>query len=191
MAEEVSKNIKEEPVRAPETSTGGQPEKPSNAGLIILVIVITAIVVAGLIIGGWYGYKYYKNKKTQTSSSATATTTVTATTTSTTSGTSSAISSDYIIPNSDSQVISVSELTNLSPWQLKVARNEIYARHGRPFVHKDLQCYFAKRSWYKEDPNFSESSLNTVEKKNIETIKDYEIKTNSPLYQKDSGCNQQ
>lgn len=197
MAEEeenLPKDSKEEPSKPVDSQPLQQPAKKSNAGLVVLVIVITAIVVAGLIIGGWYGYKYYKNKTTKTTSSATSTSTVTTTTTSTTSSTGTTSkngtmpTNGYIIEDSNTRVISESELTNLTPWQLKVARNEIYARHGRPFVHKDLQCYFAKQSWYKQDPNFSESSLSAVEKKNVETIKAYEIKTNSPLYQKDSGC---
>lgn len=97
-------------------------------------------------------------------------------------------SGGYVISDSDSRLISESELTSLTPWQLKVARNEIYARHGREFVHKDLQCYFAQQNWYSIDPNFSESMLSTVENKNVATILNYEKVTNSPLLQVDSGC---
>lgn len=97
--------------------------------------------------------------------------------------------SDYVISDSNTRLISTSEITSLTPWQLKVARNEIYARRGRAFVHKDLQCYFAKKSWYKENANFSNSLLSAVENKNIATILAYETKINSPLLQKDSGCN--
>lgn len=191
--EEKDQNKSAKPDASVESTQTG---KPSNTGSIILIIIVTAIVVAGLIIGGWYGYKYYKNKsqKAITSTSATATVTSTTTTTATTSAAASGEKSgtmptnSFVINDSNTRVITTSELTNLTPWQLKVARNEIYARHGRPFVHKDLQCYFAKQSWYRGDPNFSESSLNAVEKKNAETIKNYEIKVNSPFYQTDSGC---
>lgn len=116
---------------------------------------------------------------TTTGSTATGTTTTGTTTT----------DSDYIISDSNSREISRSELINLTPWQLKVARNEIYARHGRPFVHKDLQCYFAKKSWYKVDNNYDVSSVTYVENKNIATIQAYEQETNSPLQSTDSGCN--
>jgi hypothetical protein len=98
-------------------------------------------------------------------------------------------SNDYIISDSSTRIISRSELTSLTPWRLKVARNEIYARHGREFVHKDLQCYFAGKSWYKADANFSESSLSSTETKNVATIKAYEDETSSPLASSDSGCN--
>ena len=113
-------------------------------------------------------------------------TTASSTTSTTKSGTTP--TNDYIISDSNSREISESELINLTPWQLKVARNEIYARHGRPFVHKDLQCYFAKQSWYKEDASFSESELSSIDNKNVATILNYEKKIGSPLLQKDSGC---
>ena len=95
---------------------------------------------------------------------------------------------NYVISDSDSRIISESELKNLTPWQLKVARNEIYARHGRVFVHKDLSCYFANQSWYSSDPNYSSSQLSLTENKNISTILNYEKKTDSPCLSKDSGC---
>ncbi len=94
----------------------------------------------------------------------------------------------YVISDSSSRVISESELSNLTPWQLKVARNEIYARHGRAFSHKDLSCYFANQSWYSVNPNFSSSLLSTTENKNIATILSYEKKTSSSCLSKDSGC---
>lgn len=103
--------------------------------------------------------------------------------------TTAASSGDYVISDSDTRAISKSDLINLTPWQLKVARNEIYARRGREFVHKDLQCYFDNKSWYEIDPDFNESSLSAIENKNVATIKAYEDETSSPLASKDSGCN--
>lgn len=103
--------------------------------------------------------------------------------------TSKAISGNYIIADSNTRLISQSELTSLTPWQLKVARNEIYARHGREFVHKDLQCYFTKKSWYKIDSSYSDSMLSSIENKNVAMILNYEEETSSPLLRVDSGCN--
>lgn len=192
----VDQSVSEQKPRPPQPSQPQPTKKGGNTGLVVAIVIISIVVVAGLGIGGWYGYKALKKSlKTgsQTSPSTTASTaTITSTTTTTTTGSSTKAgtmpTNGYVIGDSNTRVIDASELTSLTPWQLKVARNEIYARLGRPFVHKDLQCYFAKQSWYKEDQNFTESSLSTTEKRNIETIKSYEIKTNSPLFQKDSGC---
>lgn len=121
--------------------------------------------------------------------STTTTTTPTTTTTKASTDTSKAtISTDYVIADSDTRVITESELTSLTPWQLKVARNEIYARHGREFVHKDLQCYFGGKSWYEINPSFTESLLTTTDTKNVATIQAYETKISSPLASTDSGC---
>jgi YARHG domain len=59
---------------------------------------------------------------------------------------------------------------------LKVLRNEIYARHGKIFKSENLQRVFRNQSWYKPDPNFSESMLNEYEKANVDFILNYEKK---------------
>ncbi len=94
----------------------------------------------------------------------------------------------YVIPDSSTRIISESELTSLTPWQLKVARNEIYARHGREFIHQDLSCYFATQNWYSVDPNYTEASLSYTDNKNVATILSYEEKISSPYLRTDSGC---
>ena len=40
---------------------------------------------------------------------------------------------EYILPDSDSRYISENELGGMSSEQLRLARNEIFARHGRKF----------------------------------------------------------
>lgn len=114
-------------------------------------------------------------------------TTTTTTTNPSTDTTKKTISTDYVIADSNTRIIAEDELASLTPWQLKVARNEIYARYGRAFIHKDLQCYFKTQNWYKIDTNFTESELSSIDTKNIATIQAYEQKTNSPLQNTDSG----
>jgi len=95
---------------------------------------------------------------------------------------------EYILPFSSSRAIAREDLKGLNHWQLKVARNEIYARHGRNFVHQDLACYFKKQSWYAIDPNFTEDQLSRLETSNAVFILNYEKEVSSPLINKDSGC---
>ena len=71
---------------------------------------------------------------------------------------------NYILPDS-------------SKSELRLARNEIFARHGRMFDDQELQDYFNSKSWYRgtiRPEDFSESMLSETEKANIETIKKYE-----------------
>lgn len=95
---------------------------------------------------------------------------------------------DYVLPFSNSRSVTREDLAGLTDWQLKVARNEIYARHGRTFVHKDLSCYFDKLSWYEIDPEYSENKLSSLEVSNAVFILNYEKEINSTLIDKDTGC---
>lgn len=87
---------------------------------------------------------------------------------------------DYIFPDSDSVLLTDSEVSGLSKDQLRLGRNEILARHGRRFNDQSLQQYFDSKSWYNGtispeefDANL-DSRLNDVERANIEIIKKYE-----------------
>ncbi|MEH7304535.1 YARHG domain-containing protein [Neobacillus drentensis] len=82
-------------------------------------------------------------------------------------------SSEHILPASDKRVMSVEDIANLTKGQLRLARNEIYARHGYIFKSQDLQTYFSSKSWYHPDHSF-DGSLNEVEKENVDFIKERE-----------------
>ncbi len=85
----------------------------------------------------------------------------------------------YVLPQSNSRYYSSSELNALSKDELRVARNEIYARHGRIFDSADLNAYFNKMPWYRgtvSSSSFSDKVFNTYEKKNIEAIQSAEAK---------------
>ncbi len=96
--------------------------------------------------------------------------------------------SEYMLAFSNTRKVTREDIVDLTPWELKVAKNEIYARHGRPFVHKDLACYFAKQSWYSVDPAYTEKSLSSLEVANAVFILSYEKEINSTLVNQDSGC---
>lgn len=86
-------------------------------------------------------------------------------------------SNDYIISDSSTRYLTNSDLSNLSEWEIRVARNEIYARHGRIFDTKELAEYFEGKSWYNPTipaDQFSNSYLNTIEKENLKFILNYE-----------------
>lgn len=98
--------------------------------------------------------------------------------------------SEYILDFSSTRTVNIDDLTNLTPWELKVARNEIYARHGRDFVHQDLSCYFNKQAWYQVNTDYSDSKISKLETSNATFILNYEKEIGSPLINKDSGCDQ-
>lgn len=71
-----------------------------------------------------------------------------------------------------------SDLEDLSKSELRLARNEIYARHGRRFQDQELQDYFDSQEWYMgyiEPEDFIDSEeLSDLERKNINFIKKFE-----------------
>lgn len=101
---------------------------------------------------------------------------------------SDANASAFILPFSNTRKVTVEDVTDLAPWELKVARNEIYARHGRPFVSKDLSCYFARQAWYTIDPAYTDKSLSSLETANAVFILNFEKETGSPVASTDGGC---
>jgi len=84
----------------------------------------------------------------------------------------------YILPNSSNEILTAADLEGLSNDDLRLARNEIYARHGRLFNDAALQEYFNAQSWYIGNipaEDFSEKEeLSAIERKNIAFIAKYE-----------------
>lgn len=83
----------------------------------------------------------------------------------------------YIFYDSDTRYLTFDDIRILSPWEIKLARNEIFARHGRLFNTPSLQDYFNSCSWYNgyiSPKDFDDNCLNEVELYNIKLIKQYE-----------------
>lgn len=69
----------------------------------------------------------------------------------------------------------------LSLHELRLIRNEIYARRGRQFKTFWIQDYFYGQSWYQPTDEFKEVALSEIEKKNIATIVAYENRLHEEL----------
>lgn len=84
---------------------------------------------------------------------------------------------EYILPDSSSSYLTKSDLMGLSAEECRLARNEIYARHGRMFEDESLQKYFENFDWYYptiQPDDFDESMLNDYEIFNRDLIVEYE-----------------
>jgi hypothetical protein len=73
--------------------------------------------------------------------------------------------SDFLIPDSDRRALTPGELKRLSKDELRIARNEIFARRGRYFEAADLKARFGKFPWYA--PSTWNPQLNAIERANI------------------------
>lgn len=75
--------------------------------------------------------------------------------------------SEYVLPKSGTEKLTRADLEGLTKEQLRLARNEIYARHGMIFGVDDLDQYFATKSWYKPTVSYTDF-YNTVEMSIVE-----------------------
>lgn len=81
--------------------------------------------------------------------------------------------SDYILPDSARRVLDASEIEGLTKEQLRIARNEIYARYAWNFEDATLQSYFDSKAWYRENYymyNITDNDLTEIERKNLNLI---------------------
>lgn len=71
---------------------------------------------------------------------------------------------DYILADSSSRYLTEEDLAGLSADQLELAKNEIYARHGRQFVTDYIAEYFNSKSWYQGtvDPDTFDANQNSI-----------------------------
>ena len=84
-----------------------------------------------------------------------------------------AINNEFILPDSSVRVLDKSELAGFSAEQCRLARNEIYAKHGRMFDDAGLQNYFNSRSWYHGTipaKQFNDNMLSDIEIQNRNLI---------------------
>ena len=80
---------------------------------------------------------------------------------------------EYMLPTSSIFLLDPAMLAGLSDNTLWIARNEIYARHGRQFTNEYLQQYFNRRTWYEgviPPQEFQESALNQIERDNLQLL---------------------
>ena len=70
----------------------------------------------------------------------------------------------------ENKAISEAMLRGLSLHEMRLLRNEVYARHGRIFRAPWLQHHFDMQPWYTADENFKDEALSGNDKLNVETI---------------------
>lgn len=79
---------------------------------------------------------------------------------------------EYVLPTSSILPLR-QDMLDMSDNDLWIARNEIYARHGRQFTNGYLQKYFNRCTWYEGTipaEQFDESVLSQLEKENLKLL---------------------
>lgn len=87
----------------------------------------------------------------------------------------------------EDKLITDAMLRGLSLHELRLLRNEIYARHGRIFKTMWIQQYFGGQPWYDPKEDFKDEEISGKDKTNIETIVKYENKLHDSISNKPIG----
>lgn len=91
----------------------------------------------------------------------------------------------YILPDSGRYLLTDADVADLDASELRLARNEIYARYGRKFLDAGLTEWFNAQQWYQntlpkyepsEFDNLNPSPLSAIDFQNLELILAYEAK---------------
>lgn len=77
--------------------------------------------------------------------------------------------------------LSLAQVQGLSRRDLRLLRNTIYARHGRPFKSPLLAQYFELKDWYEADSSYTDARLTALDKRNIQLVKSEEDRLGGPL----------
>lgn len=170
------------------------PEPAAKKNMVPFVIIGVVVVVA-LVVAALFAFGVLGGNSTSTTTETTTTeqeATSSSSSTESTSTDSSATEeeeyegdSGYILPDSDSRYYTEEELNSMDLYYLWLARNEIFARHGRGFNNTELQEYFNSTSWYTQRYTAEEfdamaSPLNAYEKANSDLMLQVEKNRNSP-----------
>ena len=61
----------------------------------------------------------------------------------------------YLFEDSSYRLLEYEDISTISTADIRIAKNEIYARHGRKFSSEDLQQYFSQLPWYQGTIEFT------------------------------------
>ena len=160
-------------ISSPEIILKSKSGRNLNQGIIISSVVVIGVIVVILVIGFFIQYDSAKSPAQENSSSV--------------SDNSNGNSGDDVSYNSlsgkypfaSTRYLTSDDLNYLSKFELKIMRNEVFARHGFVFQTADMNEYFNSQTWYKNIPKLGNNDevynyLSEIEKSNIKLIKSYE-----------------
>lgn len=84
-------------------------------------------------------------------------------------------------PTKLGRLLKLSDLDGLSGRDLKLLRNTVFARHGRPFTTDLVKGHFKTVSWYQPNETYADAQLTAVDKKNVKLILSLETKLQRPV----------
>lgn len=84
------------------------------------------------------------------------------------------VANNQYLFQTDTRYYTVEDFADCTKEELRLAKNEIYARHGYVFEDKELKAYFLEQMWYvpRLYDGFDENLLNDCERENLKILLD-------------------
>jgi hypothetical protein len=79
------------------------------------------------------------------------------------------------------QPITAEDIGTLARSDLRLVRNIVYARRGRPFRAQSMQRWLHGQAWYHPDPSYTDARLTPIDRANLQTIAGVEAKNRGPM----------
>jgi hypothetical protein len=77
------------------------------------------------------------------------------------------------------RILSNNEIAKMDKYELKLMKNEIFARYGYIFKTAEMKAYFESQPWYQPKYEDVTSYLSDIEKRNIKLLSDYDLMENN------------
>lgn len=78
------------------------------------------------------------------------------------------------------ELLTLDQLSDLSKRDLRILRNTVFARRGRPFQTDTMRDYFSKKEWYRADEKYTDKRLTKTDLTNIKLIRSVEDSLGGP-----------
>src|SRR5437868_9628005 len=169
------------PHLAPPPPVMPMPASSQKRNMTPLIITIALVVVLA---GASVWYFFFRTPNNNNSST-------TRSSINTNSGDSVSMITPGKYPEGSERLITNNDVSRLGNNDVKIMRNEIYARHGYIFTSNDLRDYFTQQPWYRPQYSDVASMLSDLEKSNIAFLKTYEQnQTSIPVNQGTTTSNE-
>src|SRR5213593_1569080 len=77
--------------------------------------------------------------------------------------------------------IKSAQIQPLALVDLKLLRGVVFGRHGRVFKDAEIKTFLEAQSWFKPNPDFNNSMLNNIERRNLDLIRIAEARRHATI----------
>jgi serine/threonine protein kinase/ketosteroid isomerase-like protein len=167
---------------APAPPREAAPPRKSRAPLYFLLTILGVAALAALVGGGLF---YIGRQERQRKAAANANARARSSPTPSPTATPRPVTVSPAMERAEKKVLgreflNASDLSALTPAELRVLRNVPFARDGRAFKEPDLVAYFATRPWYAPRADYAGTTFSEADEANLALVRSFETTGGPP-----------